>query len=129
MKFFAAAIALLPLAAFANPVPNDAPITDISVLRQREAERLGLAPRDVKCCDFVKVTSPTTVKCRSGPGTQYKIVKTYPASGRECYSCYESGTCINGNCSWDYNYMDNCYISGYYTGSACTTAALGKCNW
>jgi uncharacterized protein YraI len=97
MKFFAAAVALLPLAAFANPVPNDAPITDISALRQREAEALGLAERDVKCCDFVKVTSPTTVKCRSGPGTQYKIIKTYPANGRECYSCYESGECINGN--------------------------------
>lgn len=69
MKFFAAVVALLPLAAFANPVPNDAPITEISVLRQREAERLGLAPRAVKCCNFVMFTNPTTVKCRSGPGT------------------------------------------------------------
>lgn len=57
MKFFAAAIAFLPLAAFANPVPNDFLITDISVLRQREAERLGLATRDILCYNFVKVPS------------------------------------------------------------------------
>ncbi|KAK3308320.1 uncharacterized protein B0T15DRAFT_524137 [Chaetomium strumarium] len=58
------------------------------------------------------------VNCRSGPGTSYKVIKTYKKGTDVKLSCQAYGESINGNTLWDKT-QDNCYVADYYvkTGS------------
>ncbi|KAF7156302.1 hypothetical protein CNMCM5623_009695 [Aspergillus felis] len=59
------------------------------------------------------------VHCRSGPGTNYAVVKSYPRGQDVSIVCQAPGTDIKGDQLWDKT-SDGCYVSDYYvkTGSS-----------
>ncbi|KFY12953.1 hypothetical protein V491_06577 [Pseudogymnoascus sp. VKM F-3775] len=128
MKFSATTLALflLPILSLASPVAEaeaseEGPISLVSKKRSEDE----LFKRADQYCTIINVS--TTVNCRAGPGTGY-AVKAYAHNGDKYYfTCYKKGTCVNGNCTWDYLKAGNCYISGYYTSSVCSIANLGPC--
>ncbi|KFX96206.1 hypothetical protein V490_03470 [Pseudogymnoascus sp. VKM F-3557] len=163
----ALAIFLLPLTALANPIPGsevqegdavkDAYTPrDIVVLRDEEAEEVGLVPRATRTCKIVNVV--TTVSCRWNPwhagwnGKSAVRVDFKPSTSHN-FECYAVGECIGGNwlvltpparalvfefvdkvadedkSTWDWVPKYGCYVPGYYTDSKCTMAALGRCPW
>ncbi|KAL3479226.1 hypothetical protein BJX99DRAFT_255752 [Aspergillus californicus] len=122
---------LLPLTALAIPtaepaaeaiaVPLEIETRDIS------PEALGLEKRANTVCKIVNTSG--TVNCRTGPGFDYAAAFTVNAGSSYTFSCYKSGDCYSGNCTWQRINWDGktCYVNGYYTDSKCTVAALGKC--
>ncbi|KFY71543.1 hypothetical protein V499_08262 [Pseudogymnoascus sp. VKM F-103] len=69
--------------------------------------------RAATTCSIVNVSS--TVNCRSGPGTSYPVVGQTFNGEKFVFKCYKRGTCVSGNCTWEYMPEHGCYISGYYT--------------
>ncbi|KAJ5624556.1 hypothetical protein N7510_000865 [Penicillium lagena] len=136
MKFQATlAATLLPLVALAAPAAEAAAevgqaIHLAEVQSARRATGLEeLSKRSSVSCKIVNTDSPE-VNCRSGPGTQYTAVGYVLPGDTYTFHCYESGSCVEDNCTWDQVPLDSggyCYVSGYYTSSACSAAALGKC--
>ncbi|OKO94439.1 Peptidoglycan endopeptidase RipA [Penicillium subrubescens] len=57
--------------------------------------------------------------CRSGPGTNYGIVKSYKRGTDLSITCQAAGTNVSGDELWDKT-SDGCYVSDYYvkTGSS-----------
>ncbi|KAF3384370.1 hypothetical protein F1880_002065 [Penicillium rolfsii] len=57
--------------------------------------------------------------CRSGPGTNYGIVKSYKRDTDLSITCQAAGISVNGDQLWDKT-SDGCYVSDYYvkTGSS-----------
>lgn len=53
------------------------------------------------------------VHCRSGPGTNYPVVKSYNQGVDVSITCQAPGTNINGDELWDKT-ADGCYVSDYY---------------
>ncbi|KAL4998439.1 hypothetical protein BDV10DRAFT_185261 [Aspergillus recurvatus] len=112
-------LALLPLSTLAMPTPN----ADNSM----PAPPTDLTPRALTTCRVINTDSE--VNCRAGPGFDYAVrTHVYP-NGIYDFSCYKSGDCYNGNCTWQKVSFGtfSCYVNGYYTDSRCTVAALGKC--
>jgi len=64
-----------------------------------------------------------SVNCRSGPGTSYSIVRSYPRGHDVTLTCQTEGTDIFGNTIWDKT-TDGCFVSDYYvqTGGGYVTA-------
>ncbi|KAL6693217.1 hypothetical protein J3F84DRAFT_380261 [Trichoderma pleuroticola] len=67
------------------------------------------------------------VHCRSSPKFSAKSVTTIGDGDAWDFSCYKSGDCYEGVCSWDYNWELKCYINGYYTSDQCNSKNLPKC--
>ncbi|KFX94381.1 hypothetical protein O988_06337 [Pseudogymnoascus sp. VKM F-3808] len=103
---------LLPTLALTSPV---------AVTPNNDA----LLPRADTSCTIINVS--TVVACRTGPGTNYPVYAYLPPKDVWPFRCYKRGECINGNCTWDYAPQIECYVSGYYTSSACSIANLGLC--
>lgn len=55
----------------------------------------------------------STVNCRSGPGTNYAVVKTYKLGSDISINCQTTGTKVEGNNLWDKT-SDGCYVADYY---------------
>jgi len=53
------------------------------------------------------------VNCRSGPGTNFPVVKSYNQGVDVSITCQAAGTNINGDELWDKT-SDGCYVSDYY---------------
>jgi uncharacterized protein YraI len=54
-----------------------------------------------------------SVNCRSGPGTNFPVVKSYNLNDDVTLSCQAPGTNINGDELWDKT-SDGCYVADWY---------------
>ncbi|KAK4107211.1 glycoside hydrolase family 24 protein [Canariomyces notabilis] len=66
------------------------------------------------------------VNCRSGPGTNYAVKKTYKKGTDVKVTCQTEGTNINGNSIWDKT-SDGCYVSDYYVKTGSNGYVTTKC--
>ncbi|KAL4865319.1 hypothetical protein BDV12DRAFT_211103 [Aspergillus spectabilis] len=133
MKFQFLSAAVLVLPALAAPATEASREVDAAAALPVDAsdispESTGLVKRAVRC--YIVNSSSNTVNCRSGPGFGYSVVGSVTVGNSYPFSCYKSGDCYEGNCTWDRVPLEGggtCYVNGYYTDSKCTAAALGKC--
>ncbi|OAQ64339.1 NLP/P60 protein [Pochonia chlamydosporia 170] len=68
----------------------------------------------------------TTVNCRTGPGTSYKVVKSYKLNQDVKITCQTRGESIKGDSLWDKT-SDNCYVADYYVKTGTTGMVVGEC--
>ncbi len=66
------------------------------------------------------------VNCRSGPGTSYKVVKTYAKGHDVKLTCQAYGESINGDSLWDKT-TDGCYVADYYVKTGTSSMVVGQC--
>ena len=66
------------------------------------------------------------VNCRSGPGTSYKVVKTYAKGHDVKLTCQAYGENINGDSLWDKT-TDGCYVADYYVKTGTSSMVTGQC--
>ena len=66
------------------------------------------------------------VNCRSGPGTNYAVKKSYAKGHDVKISCQTSGTNVNGNSIWDKT-QDGCYVADYYVKTGTNGYVTKKC--
>ena len=67
------------------------------------------------------------VKCRTGPGTNYSIKKTYAKGTDVQITCQTEGMDIFGNSIWDKT-TDGCYVSDYYIRTGVNDYVTKKCS-
>jgi hypothetical protein len=67
-----------------------------------------------------------TVNCRSGPGTNYGVKKTYSKGTDVKITCQTSGTNVEGNSIWDKT-SDGCYVADYYVKTGSNGYVTDKC--
>lgn len=68
-----------------------------------------------------------TVNCRSGPGTNYAVKKTYKKGQDVKLTCQTAGESVNGVTLWDKT-SDGCYVSDYYVKTGTTGYVAPKCS-
>jgi uncharacterized protein YraI len=107
--FFLLATALLPTGLLAAPAAGDKATTieaeahaaaeARAAIEAREAVS-SLENRAVQACEIVGGAS--RVNCRSGPGTNYGVVRSLPRGEIYGFSCVKSGECvvIGGATNW-----------------------------
>ncbi|KAL2160554.1 hypothetical protein VTH06DRAFT_1242 [Thermothelomyces fergusii] len=66
------------------------------------------------------------VNCRTGPGTSFPSVKTYPIGTEVQLSCQVYGEVIFGNLIWDKT-QDGCYVSDYYVRTGSNSMVTDEC--
>jgi lysozyme len=66
------------------------------------------------------------VHCRSGPGTNYGVKKTYNKGHDVSITCQTPGTSVNGDKLWDKT-SDGCYVSDYYVKTGTSDYVAKKC--
>ena len=73
-------------------------------------------------------TYPLTadLNCRSGPGTDHNIEKTYSSDESVTLSCQTSGESINGDKLWGKT-SDGCYVADYYVSTGTSDYVVDKC--
>ncbi|KXX76154.1 Lysozyme [Madurella mycetomatis] len=69
----------------------------------------------------------STVNCRSGPGTNYAVKKTYKKGTDVKISCQTTGTNVNGNNIWDKT-QHGCYVADYYVKTGTNGYVTKKCS-
>ncbi|KAK3896787.1 hypothetical protein C8A05DRAFT_39664 [Staphylotrichum tortipilum] len=67
-----------------------------------------------------------TLNCRSGPGTSYKVVKTYKKGADVKITCQTPGPSVNGDTLWDKT-SDGCYVADYYIKTGTSSYVAPKC--
>ncbi|KAM0090098.1 hypothetical protein ACP6JD_006502 [Aspergillus fumigatus] len=67
------------------------------------------------------------VNCRSGPGTNYPVVKSYPKGHEVSIVCQAPGTDIKGDKLWDKT-SDGCYVADYYVKTGTTNYVAKHCD-
>ncbi|KFY18938.1 hypothetical protein V493_08242 [Pseudogymnoascus sp. VKM F-4281 (FW-2241)] len=112
-----AALLLLPASILAVPVAESS------------NEQCHVVALSAISCKVVGVNAGSSANCRTGPGTEYPVVKKVDGDSKHLFSCYKKGECIDGNCTWDQLHYDggSCFLSGSLTDSGCSMAALGEC--
>ncbi len=68
-----------------------------------------------------------TLNCRSGPGTSYKIVKTYKKNTDLKITCQIPGTSVEGTNLWDKT-SDGCYVADYYVKTGTSGYVAAHCD-
>ncbi|GFF26281.1 probable endopeptidase p60 [Aspergillus udagawae] len=68
-----------------------------------------------------------SVNCRSGPGTNHAIVKTYPRGHEVTLVCQAPGTDVKGDSLWDKT-SDGCYVADYYVKTGTTGYVTKHCD-
>ncbi|KFY91570.1 hypothetical protein V500_04593 [Pseudogymnoascus sp. VKM F-4518 (FW-2643)] len=63
--------------------------------------------------------SGTSVNCRSGPATSYKVIKTYKKGQDVKITCQTVGETVSGDNLWDKT-SDGCYVADYYVKTGTT---------
>ncbi|KAH8769094.1 hypothetical protein F5883DRAFT_553553 [Diaporthe sp. PMI_573] len=134
-------VACMPLAVLASPIEqNGAELVDREAspdgwvegapFTEKRDEPKELFRRNIDCNI---VGDATTVNCRSCASTSCDIVTKFDVGSKHSFKCAVLGDCvtINGkrNCSWDKadrTLAKDCWVSGHYTDSRCTLAALGS---
>ena len=66
------------------------------------------------------------VHCRTGPGTNYAIKKTYKKNEAVSVTCQIAGDNISGDSLWDKT-SDGCYVADYYIKTGTVGYVTGKC--
>jgi hypothetical protein len=66
------------------------------------------------------------VNCRSGPGTSYKVVKTYKLNQDVKLTCQARGESVKGDSLWDKT-TDGCYVADYYVKTGTSNMVTGEC--
>jgi surface antigen len=67
-----------------------------------------------------------TVNCRSCPGTNFPVVKTYKKGQGVSITCQAAGTDISGTSIWDKT-SDGCYVTDYYVYTGSDGYVKAKC--
>ncbi|KAJ5102278.1 NlpC/P60-like cell-wall peptidase [Penicillium alfredii] len=67
-----------------------------------------------------------SVHCRSGPGTNHEVVKSYKKGEDIKVTCQTAGEDINGDKLWDKT-SDNCYVADYYVKTGTSQYVVDKC--
>lgn len=65
--------------------------------------------------------------CRSGPGTNHGIVKSYKRGTDLTITCQAAGTDINGDQLWDKT-SDGCYVADYYVKTGSSSYVTKRCD-
>jgi hypothetical protein len=65
--------------------------------------------------------------CRSGPGTNYGIVKSYKRGTDLSITCQAVGTDVKGDELWDKT-SDGCYVSDYYVKTGSSSYVTKHCD-
>nr|8B2H_A Chain A, SH3b domain-containing protein [Thermothielavioides terrestris] len=68
-----------------------------------------------------------TLNCRSGPGTSYKVIKTYKKGTDLKITCQTPGTSVNGDNLWDKT-SDGCYVADYYVKTGTSGYVTAHCD-
>ncbi|EPS25940.1 hypothetical protein PDE_00876 [Penicillium oxalicum 114-2] len=64
--------------------------------------------------------------CRSGPGTNYAVVKSYKIGTDLTITCQAPGTVVSGDELWDKT-SDGCYVSDYYVKTGTSGYVTKQC--
>ncbi|RYP11779.1 hypothetical protein DL767_010704 [Monosporascus sp. MG133] len=67
-----------------------------------------------------------SVNCRDGPGTSFKVLKTYQKGHDVSITCQTEGTDVSGNTIWDKT-SDGCYVADYYVKTGSNGYVTDKC--
>jgi hypothetical protein len=67
------------------------------------------------------------VNCRSGPGTDHPVVKSYPRGHEVTLVCQAPGTDVKGDSLWDKT-SDGCYVADYYVKTGTTGYVTKHCD-
>jgi lysozyme len=67
------------------------------------------------------------VHCRSGPGTDSAIVKSYNKGQDVTLTCQAPGTSINGDTLWDKT-TDGCFVADYYVQTGTSNYVAAHCS-
>lgn len=67
------------------------------------------------------------LNCRSGPGTDYDVVKTYDLGEDISITCQAAGTVVNGDELWDLT-EDGCYVTDYYVSTGTSSYVTSPCD-
>ncbi|KAL2260682.1 hypothetical protein VTK26DRAFT_5250 [Humicola hyalothermophila] len=73
-----------------------------------------------------KVTADGGLFCRSGPGTNYAIVRSYQKGADVSISCQTTGTNVKGNNIWDKT-QHGCYVADKYVRTGIDGFVTKKC--
>ncbi|KAL2859986.1 uncharacterized protein BJX67DRAFT_368303 [Aspergillus lucknowensis] len=76
---------------------------------------------------FAYPTLADALNCRSGPGTNYEVVKSYTSGADITISCQVSGTDVYGLDVWDKT-QDGCYVSDYYVDTNGADSVAATCS-
>lgn len=68
----------------------------------------------------------SSLNCRSGPGTNHKVVKSYKKGTDLKITCQTTGTSVGGNKLWDRT-SDGCYVADYYVKTGTNGYVAPKC--
>ncbi|KAF5012846.1 hypothetical protein FDECE_1136 [Fusarium decemcellulare] len=66
------------------------------------------------------------VRCRTGPGTSYDIVRSFSKGADVTITCQTTGTSVNGHNIWDKISL-GCYVSDYYVKTGSSGFVTKKC--
>ncbi|KAF9024098.1 hypothetical protein BDZ89DRAFT_1069351 [Hymenopellis radicata] len=119
----------LPFSAFtvAGAVPAPAPVaeTDTGVSPYIPAAQItSLSERSTQIyCGLLA----SSVNCRTCASTSCAVVATLHDDFAYWFTCYTTGTVVEGNPNWDYYSGSACYVSAHYTDTSCTTSTLPRC--
>ena len=67
-----------------------------------------------------QVTSTSPLNARSGPGTSYPVVKSYPAGASVTVVCQAPGSTVGTTSVWD-KLLDGTYVTDYYVSTPSNT--------
>jgi hypothetical protein len=67
------------------------------------------------------------VNCRSGPGTNHPVVRSYNKGHEVTLVCQEPGTNIKGDNLWDKT-TDGCYVADYYVKTGTSNYVTKRCD-
>jgi surface antigen len=108
--------------------PTEAAPTDVS---PTDASPTETGPTDVPVPssnpDGPYTITGNTVNCRSGPGTDFPIKKTFAKGSIVSVTCQTAGTKINGNEIWDLT-SDGCFVSDFYVKTGSISYVKPKCD-
>jgi hypothetical protein len=68
-----------------------------------------------------------SVNCRSGPGTNFPVVKTYKKGVDVSITCQAAGTDVKGDKLWDKT-SDGCYVTDYYVKTGTSNYVTKHCD-
>lgn len=69
----------------------------------------------------------SNVNCRSGPGTNFGVVKQYQKDQQVTITCQTHGENVQGDTVWDKT-SDGCYVADYYVKTGTSNMVTGQCD-
>lgn len=69
----------------------------------------------------------SNVNCRSGPGTNFPVVKQYQLGQNVQVTCQARGESVSGDTLWDKT-SDGCYVADWYVQTGTSNMVTGACD-